>query len=170
MLNKTLYKWRQSLYKCLYSRKGYESLRSIPGVQIDPDFYESLANENFQYRLAVVKKLPLISLRAMVYNGERFCSTAIVNSPCYRYLAGDAEAYIGYCEMINQRAVSPNDDAGYSLERFQSLIDSINAKGYRSAYTIVVNGYLKIKDGQHRACYLYHKYGPQHMVDVLMLW
>ena len=56
------------------------------------------------------------------------------------------------------------------VKKYKKLIKSIDKNGYSSNNYIVVNQNNSIIDGQHRACYLLHKYGKDLNIKVLKIY
>ena len=83
----------------------------------------------------------------------------------YRYLQGDFDGYSEYCAYHQEHNLP-----AMSLERFNTLISSIEEKGFDDRYIIVVNEENVIMDGQHRSCVLLNKYGEDHMIKVLKIY
>lgn len=54
-----------------------------------------------------------------------------------------------------------------TAERFDELTRSMSEKGYDPRNIILVNELGILRDGQHRACFLAHKYGLDHKIRVL---
>lgn len=129
---------------------------------IDDDwFYKSLETKKLlKYE---VEEMPLKDIRRRWIDGSVYKLDEV--SP-YKYLTGDKEAYEKYC-ILHQ--LHPNLTT-MSLERFDSLIASMDENGYDPKKMIVVDPHNMIMDGQHRACYLLHKFGEEYVVKVLKLW
>lgn len=56
------------------------------------------------------------------------------------------------------------------VKRYKNLIKTLDKKGYNSKKYIILNQNNSILDGQHRACYLLHKYGKNYKVKVLKIY
>lgn len=97
--------------------------------------------------------------------GYRCSVISISESPVYRYLkTGDKSIFIDYhASGINKKHPDP-----YSLKKFTELYNTIKNKGYdynRPAIKVKAN---TISDGMHRACLLYHLYGPKFKIGVIL--
>ena len=56
------------------------------------------------------------------------------------------------------------------VQRYKKLIKKINEDNYNNKQLIVINQNNSILDGQHRACYLLKKFGPNHKIKVLKIY
>ena len=126
----------------------------------DEHFYRALETKLIK-RYDVIR-VPLSSLKRRWYDGKTYNLNEC--SP-YLYLCGDTERYMQYC-YYHQIHKLPF----MSLDRYNQLIDSINKYGYDKKSMIIVKERNIITDGQHRACVLLYKYGPEHAIDVLKIW
>ena len=90
----------------------------------------------------------------------------IQDSPVLKYQQGDEDAYKNYIEFKNQKI---HDNNVNSIHRYKKLTSSLNKK-YDLRSLIFVNGANVILDGQHRACWLLNKFGPEHEVDVIKIY
>jgi hypothetical protein len=90
----------------------------------------------------------------------------ITESPIYHYLhTGDISIFENYHDNII-RLKHPGYN--YSLKKFKKLYNKIKHEGYDyKEPAIRVKGDI-ISDGQHRACILYHLYGPEFKVGVIL--
>ena len=100
-----------------------------------------------------------IELGKITYGNTPLCKTAP-----YLYLEGNVDAYKDYC-AYHQRVL--HIDMNY--QRFDKLISSVEKNGYDEKFIIVLKYNNSLMDGQHRACCLMHKYGPEHKIKVLRL-
>ena len=84
----------------------------------------------------------------------------------YEYLKNKSvDAYQEYCEENKSKSKFE-----MSVDRFDSLIQSIDANGFDSKFVPVINATNNvIMDGQHRCCYLLKKFGPDHKVKALFI-
>ncbi len=84
----------------------------------------------------------------------------------YAYLKGTPKGVKEYDEYIDICNVSFRNRAAYD-----SLIVDMEKTPYDiTKGAIVINQDDLIYDGQHRSCYLLHKFGPNYNVDVLQLF
>ncbi len=90
----------------------------------------------------------------------------ILESPVLAYVRGDKQAYIDYMDFKNKKHLDGNEN---SIQRYQQLIEGLE-KSYNPKSLVVVRGTNVILDGQHRACWLLNKYGPDHLIKVLKLY
>lgn len=109
-------------------------------------------------------------LMVTIYDNPRMVGSRNVpvsESPCLKALNGDEEGYVEYLEFVKEqkrRNLGVIDNT-HSLERFKSTIASLDACGYVDCF-MVVFGNL-IGDGQHRAAWLYNKYGNDKTIKVI---
>lgn len=91
----------------------------------------------------------------------------ISESPCLKLLNGDEEGYLEYINLVKARKKKNLgvEDNTHSLERSKATIASLDKRGYEDCF-IVVFGNM-IGDGQHRASWLYNKYGNDKIVKVI---
>ena len=144
----------------------YLNKRSSTRLLQDTRF--SLDNEFFYMALetALIERyelieIPLKDIRRMWIDSNTY---RLDECAPYRYLLGDNESYEQYCLYHQQ-----NNLPYMTQERFDSLIQSIDANGYNPHFVIVLDQNNIIYDGQHRACYLMHKYGGDYRVPVLKI-
>lgn len=134
-----------------------ERLYDLPYGYDDEFFFWAL--DHFMVR-SRTKMLRLGDLRyRMGKEGE-----VIPLSECapYRYLQGDREAYEAYCRI--------HEETGRPLmspDRYEALIRSMDGQGYDEEHIIMVDENNILKDGQHRACLLAHRYGQDREIQVL---
>lgn len=86
--------------------------------------------------------------------------TKIKDSPNYKYLCGDKAEYITRCQ----------NEPSHSCEKFDKLIQQLDAEGFDSVHIICVDENNHIVDGAHRASWLAYKYGENFNVTVLKLY
>jgi len=84
-------------------------------------------------------------------------------SPVTAYLRGDKDAYLAYQEVVKK--YQPNAPA-YTVERVESLLESIRSHGYSGTYLVLINSDPVIADGQHRAAILYHLFGGDMRIRI----
>ncbi len=83
----------------------------------------------------------------------------------FKYLQGDIGGYSNYCRQ--HRQLLHYDEM--TVAKYDNLIKSIENKGFDDRFVIIVDYDGVVKDGQHRSCYLLHKFGEQYEVPVLKL-
>lgn len=91
----------------------------------------------------------------------------VSESPCLKLLTGDEDGYVRYIEHVKERKRIKLgvEDNTHSLNRSRVMVKSLEKRGYVDCF-IVVFGNL-IGDGQHRAAWLYHKYGNDKVIKVI---
>lgn len=141
----------------LLHRISSERLLELPYRIDDEYFLWRLDNRFVRYR---VRRMPLREIKYQMGPGEKILPLS--EAYPYRYLQGDTAAYGEYCRL--------HEEKGYpamTRERFEALIASLSEQGYDPAHIILVNELGIVRDGQHRACCLAHKYGLDHEIEVL---
>ncbi len=144
------------LEKLLYSISS-ERLHELPYIFDDEYFLWRLDNRFVRYK---VRKMPVGDLKYQMGPGEKILP--LKDTYPYRYLQGDGSAYEEYCRI--------HEEKGYPAmtpERFDSLIRSLSEQGYDQKHIILVNELGVIRDGQHRACCIAHKYGLDHEIEIM---
>ncbi len=86
----------------------------------------------------------------------------------FKYLqTKDKNVYANYIQKHIDRGILPAD-ADKSTTRFDALVESMEKNGYDpSKCVIVLNSENVLMDGQHRACILLYKYGPDYTVTAI---
>lgn len=155
-------KWlRKRKEQKLISRSSTMLLKDKRFYIDDEFFYRGL--ESRQIKKYELLDLPLSKLRRHWTDGKYYKLNEV--SP-YKYLQGDKEEYLNYAKVHKNHPKLPNMTA----ERFDNLVKDIEEKGYDEKSVIIVNKKNSILDGQHRACYLYHKYGGDYKAKVLKVY
>ncbi len=114
------------------------------------------------------EKIKVGDLFCMYYTPSKIWERRpISESNCLTFLNGNKKAYEKYNKFKNDTYAK---DSIHSNERFSSLINQLNKKHYNPKYVIVVNGHNTIMDGQHRACWLLNKYGPDYEIQVIKIY
>lgn len=129
--------------------------------QYDPEFFLWVYDNRFvKYRVRKTK------LRDLLYEvsvaGEVKGFLPLEKTYPFRYLQGDREAYLEYCDYHRKNGLPL-----MSEERFADLYRSISEKGYDPKHIIIVSEKNVLLDGQHRACCLADLYGLDFEIDVL---
>lgn len=108
-----------------------------------------------------ITEIKLGDIRRRWFDGTVYPLTEVAP---YKYLCGDKEAYDDYC-------LAHNVQFGVNMQNkgFDNLIKSLDEKGYDEKSIIIIGYDNVIIDGQHRSCYLLHKYGPEHKIRVLKI-
>tara|TARA_Y100000034_G_C6909175_1_gene423059 strand:+ start:5536 stop:6336 length:801 start_codon:yes stop_codon:yes gene_type:complete len=109
-------------------------------------------------------------LLVTIYDDPRMVgarNVPVSESPCLRLLKGDEAGYLEYINHVKERKRRNLgvEDNTHSLERTKATIRSLEKRDYVGCF-IVVFGNL-IGDGQHRAAWLYHKYGNDKVIKVI---
>lgn len=143
---------------------GYWEIPKHMGI--DHTYYRDILSK-MKVKNAKIENKKIGDLLVTVYNEEGANNVPVSESPCLKLLEGDEEGYIQYIEYVKERKRQKLgvEDNTHSLERFKATINSLEKRGYVDCY-IVVFGNL-IGDGQHRAAWLYHKYGNDKVIEVI---
>lgn len=114
---------------------------------------------------AELRQMSVQSLRAIVMTGHGFEWWPIGETPAYRFLTGDREAYVSYLSLLREKY----DDKIHTEERFARLVRSLEERGYDSeSCPVAVDFEGRILDGQHRAAWLLSK-DSKVKLEVLVL-
>ena len=107
-----------------------------------------------------VEKIKLKEIRREL-NGE-----LLPLQDCHPYkflLGGNVEEYQSYCGLALEQS-----GLTITMNRFEQLIENLN-KEFNPKMMPVIDQNNVILDGQHRSCFLLHKYGEDYEVTVLKL-
>lgn len=156
--------WRQALRK---AQSWYKKNDVAKALMEDNRF---ILEDEFVYRGIEGKKIKryaieevrLGDIKRRWFDGKVYKLTECAP---YKYLHGDVSGYTKYCEYHEKRNLP-----AMSLERFDTLIGSIDEKGFDDRYIIVLNEENIIMDGQHRSCILLNKYGEDYTITVLKIY
>lgn len=122
-------------------------------------------NPDFFKRFKWCKKIKILEvylndLKVIIYKNKRKekLILPIENSPTYRFLLGDEDAYLNYLKL-------EDEDHKHTKEKYLNLINCINILNIKKF--IIINDKFEIIDGQHRAAILKYNYNNV-VVPVLM--
>lgn len=134
------------------------------GYRLDKDYVDNyiMDSEIWDYEIIDV---PVARLMASVFNGKEWEWLPLEECPAYRQLIGENNAY---ANNMKQRGILENDT--HSVERYENLINNINANGFDEERLILISSSYKIKDGQHRASIWMYKYGKDSTIPALMIY
>lgn len=142
-----------------------ERILSDPNIKLDENWVNSWFISATIYDYAITKvKISELKFNKLTSQGYRLVS--LTKAPAYQHLQGDEKAYKKYMNLY--RKYEP--DTERSEQRFQELLDNLNANDYNSTSMIVIDGMHMILDGAHRASWLMNKYGTDYEVTVLKLY
>ena len=164
-INEKLKKIKILFLHTFFSKKAADVLLNDKRFTINEQFFNNylLHQKIYKYSLSRIK-LKKLKVKLFVKEGQH--SYPIRESPAYKYLLGDKNAYIDYIEFKNKKT---NFIDHHSLSRFNDLINSINFNGYLDNNPIIINENNEIIDGQHRASYLLRHYGSNYKVNTLKI-
>ena len=74
------------------------------------------------------------------------------------------EIYTGYLSQLSRKGLLT-----FNKEKFDRLIDSLE-NGYDEQFMPVIDRDNILKDGQHRCCFLYQKYGPDKEISAVKIY
>ncbi|MDR1413741.1 MAG: hypothetical protein LBI56_02265 [Puniceicoccales bacterium] len=140
-----------------------EKIIGSGAVKIDGE-YIKLSGVN--HRQGLFQNFKLKNLRVILFTKEGKKSDNIYNSPAFAFLEGNEKEYADYCAFKDQFKTGDF----HSIARYRSLIESVSSKGFDKKNVIILNSKNEIIDGQHRACLLLKKFGPEHRVKVLKVF
>ncbi len=142
-------------------RKRYSGIRIANDKRFNfDDEFVYFCLENQLYKKYELTEIPLSDIK------RKWLDSIIPINQCHPYLylvTGDPKVYQEYC-MLNQRYYKLNI---MSVDRFDSLMKSIDESGYDENSFVVVNQDNILKDGQHRCCYMMYKYGEDYKIPVV---
>ena len=160
--NEVCEKERHKWDKVISELKKYSGLRLLQDDRfIMSDDFVYFFVEGYFVEDYKVTKMKLKDIKR-VWNGK-----VLTLDKCapYKYLEGNIKEYKEYCDYHQK-----NNLPFMSKERFDKLIKKLDKEGYNPKYAFVVNDEDdSIFDGQHRACYLMHKYGKNYEVPVVRI-
>ena len=132
---------------------------------IDKEYYDNyLKNDTiFEYELVKEK---VGNLLAHVYDGKKWDYIPLEETPAYRFLEGEEYVYSEYIDMREEKL----ENQVHSVERFRSLIHSIETDGLDFSKYIVIDAFNNIRDGQHRAAIFMKKYGKEAELEALRIY
>lgn len=176
-------KWRKPM--CMYSITPSDVIKSIDSLRDRPlkqktKLAEILQNKNicldktwkdnwlknqeiFEYYLDTIK-IGDLKVRILSENGWKKIS--ILESPCYKFVCGNTQAYEDY---MNFKNLNYSDGNSNSVERYRSLIKELNKK-FDPKFVVVVDYENVILDGQHRAAWALRKFGPDFKIKVVKIY
>ena len=141
---------------------------NISALRLLDDPRIKLNDEFFYRRLETrpVRSYKIVPMKLKDIRRKRYDGSVVTIEECepYRYLLGEVEQYGIYCENNLK-------ESGYDMSRsrYDALAQSME-KMYDPRCMPVVAGRNNILlDGQHRCCWLYHKFGPEYEINVLKL-
>ncbi len=144
-----------------YKKNSVEEMLLADNRFILEDEFVYRSIEAKKIKSYAIEELRLGDIKRRWFDGKIYKLTECAP---YRYLQGDAEGYSEYCSYHQTHNLP-----AMSLDRFDTLINSIEEKGFDDRFIIVVDGDNIIRDGQHRSCVLLNKYGEDHMIKVLKI-
>ncbi len=130
-------------------------------VVLDDEFvYNSM--ESMRYKSYELVSIRLGDIRRRWFNGIDY---PLSECAPYKYLTGDESVYEEYSRYHLEHELPM-----MTRERFNTLIESMEANGYDERYVIIVNKDNIILDGQHRASCLLKLYGEDFAPIMLKLY
>lgn len=132
-----------------------------PRFVIDPEFMYRVLEFTRIGRYEVVR-VKLGDIRRVWFDDRAYGLDACAP---YRYLSGQEDAYARYCDENNARQSYFKTTA----ERFAELRESM-AEYDPKRMPVVFGERNIVLDGQHRACILLKKFGPDHEIEVLRIF
>lgn len=147
---------------------GYWELPKLIGM--DQTYYRDLLSKRTDIKGMKLEDRRIGDLFVTIYDDPQMIgakNVPVSESPYLSLMRGDEESYIKYIKHTKEwkRKKLGVEDNTHSLERSKATIASLEKRGYEDCF-IVVFGNL-IGDGQHRAAWLYHKYGNDKVIKVI---
>jgi len=145
-----------------YSWQRTSSLRLLEDKRFDLDadfFYKTL--EFRRIKTYALKKIRIGDIKRRWIDGKLY---TLNECAPFLYLTGNKKVYQDYCRVNSQTS-----KFDMSIKRFENLITSMK-NGINTRQVPVIYGPQNIlMDGQHRLCFLLHKYGVNYEVLCLHL-
>lgn len=110
--------------------------------------------------------IPVKDLFCTVHSNKGWEIVPISQCPAYKYFVNGKNVYSKY---INHREKCTDNNI-HSINRFENLIKSMSESNFSNEKLIIIGCNNKIKDGQHRAAILMHKYGPDYKIHALRVY
>jgi hypothetical protein len=132
------------------------------GITVDRTFWE--VNSRWVHAYSCFW-IALRDLRVLVHEKEGWRTHKIYNSPSFAYLEGDEKSYEDYCQFKDKLGINL---ANHSIEKYRALIKRMESDEEHNL--LVINLKDEIIDGQHRACLMLKRFGPDHKVKVLRIF
>lgn len=139
-------------------------------IGMDQIYYQDILSKHNIKKLDIEDRR-IGDLLVTVYDEEHGARNLPVSeSPCLKLVRGDEEGYLEYINYVRERKRREMgvEDNTHSLEKSKVTLKSLENVGYQDCF-IVVFGNL-IGDGQHRASWLYDKYGDDKMIKVISVY
>ncbi len=152
------------LIRRIKEKYSSQRLLSNPLFNIDYEFFYKVLESKSIYKYEIVE-VCLGEIKRIWDDGKVYNLTEVAPFKYLNDKKNGSRVYNQYCE--ENRKVH-----GFSMgvDRFKTLIESVNINGFDSKNMPVIDQDNCIMDGQHRSCILLHKYGPNHKIKVLKLW
>lgn len=144
---------------------GTRTKELIATHKFDSEWIENYLSKDSIWDYELIK-LPLRSLKCSVFNGESWDHIPLCDSPVYQFAKGNKEPYLQNMKVRNSK-LSNNI---HSVERFESLIRSVEENGYNDEAKIVIGPDNVIRDGQHRAAIQMYLLGEDAETDVIRVY
>lgn len=136
-------------------------------ISMDYDYFMKILSKN-TYDEVKVEDRRIGDLKVTIYDDPiNHRSVPVSESPCLMFLNGDEEGYIEYIQFVKEFKIRKDgiEEDIHSVDRFKSLIASLEDTDYKDCLIVVFENL--IGDGQHRAAWLYNKYGNDKVIKVV---
>lgn len=162
-LKNQLQKIKMYIISHIYKPKPFSKLKKL-GLKIDDKYLDAIKDYNFYtYKIKTIK---IKDLKCSLLTKDGWHTYSIAETPEYKFLQGDCQAYIDYCNYKNSKIQGDI----HSVQRFNKLLTSLQTNGYDDKSCIIINQDNIIIDGKHRVCWLQNKYGKHKKIRVLKLY
>jgi hypothetical protein len=162
-LKKKLHEMYMYIIRYVHKPKKFSTLAKLK-IKFDSGYFDKVKDTCFYtYK---IKRMRLKDLRCTLLTKDGWHTYKITETPEYKFLQGNPQPYIDYCDYKNPRA----DGEIHSAQRFNNLISSLENNGYDDDCCVIIDQKNEIIDGKHRACWLLNKYGQHKKIKVLKIY
>lgn len=129
----------------------------------DREYAENVLQNRYIYHYET-KAVRLGDLWMIVFADGKPLRVGLEHSPGVRFLMGDRS---GYDRMIQEEERS--GVLQHSVEKFEALCRQMELYGYDERRRLVIWRNGQIRDGHHRASWLFHRYGAEFVIKALVI-
>lgn len=166
--------------KKLLWKKANEKIQNIIGARLLNDQRYELSDD---FALRYVEHTPIDKYEIIdikINNINKNINNKIKTlEECYPFLLlnGNTKEYTKKCLKYRRTDYMMYSQKEFEkickkecVQRYKQLIKNIDINNYNKKQLIVINQNNSILDGQHRACYLLKKFGPNYKIRVLKIY
>lgn len=160
---KLLHRIKMGIISHIHKPKKFSKLNKL-NLKFDQNWLAK--NSEKHYYTYQIKKVKLKNIKSILLTKDGWHTYKLCNTPEFKFLQGDQQTYIDYCDYKNPRA----DGEVHSVQRYNELILKLEQDGFNDDNCIILNEKNEIIDGKHRACWLLNKYGKDRKIKVLKIY